>query len=151
MSICASTWYRMWFFLLQNMIYCHELMIVYFFYDALKSLLNSRISSWHFKFEYLPQPYKASWKKFNLNNILLLLLGIWPKNYGCSLLEHLFGPLYHAWAQLIPKHLHTRPLFHHMVKETETSQHQPSREYSLLNNTQILVERLPWFQNILRA
>lgn len=29
-------------------------------------------------------------KKHNLNNILLLLLGLWPKNYSFGVLEHFF-------------------------------------------------------------
>ena len=36
--------------------------------------------------------------KLILNNVLLLLLGLWPKNNGFSISEHFFGPLYHACA-----------------------------------------------------
>ena len=36
-------------------------------------------------------------KKSNLNNVLLLLLGLSPKyNYGFSIPDHFFGPVYHA-------------------------------------------------------
>ena len=36
-------------------------------------------------------------KKFNSNNALLLFLGLFDqKHYGFDILEHFFGPLYHA-------------------------------------------------------
>ena len=35
-------------------------------------------------------------KKIQSNKILLFFLGLWPKKHGFSILEHFFGPLYHA-------------------------------------------------------
>ena len=40
---------------------------------------------------------KEKRKKKQLDNILLLLLSVWPKkNYGFRIQEHFFGPLHHA-------------------------------------------------------
>ena len=38
-------------------------------------------------------------KKYNLNNTLLLLLGVWPKKNGFSILEHFFP---FSWQCLLP-------------------------------------------------
>ena len=50
-------------------------------------------------------------KKSNLNNDVLLFLGLWPKKYGFRRPEHFFGPLDHAFTHshnfynFSPKHM----------------------------------------------
>ena len=55
-------------------------------------------------FEYLYQE-----QKYNLNNVLLLLLGLWPKNDGFDIPKHYFGPLYHACTTIFNYKYHMMP------------------------------------------